>query len=122
MVAEVDAQSEIEIRYHGVPFGHIDGYALDVLAGVLRPSPDRSKPELWNTVKHASPGALRVLFTIGLRVVCRVRIRGLSLLSGRICPVDFTKVADFHLILTLGLADEHGAGEPGFMAQDFYFT
>ena len=35
MVAEVDAQSEIEIRYHGVPFGHIDGYALDVLAGVL---------------------------------------------------------------------------------------
>ena len=35
MVAEVDAQSEIEIRYHGVPFGHIDGYAIDVLAGVL---------------------------------------------------------------------------------------
>ena len=35
MVATVDAQSEIEIRYHGVPFGHIDGYALNVLAGVL---------------------------------------------------------------------------------------
>jgi predicted Zn-dependent peptidase len=35
MVAEVDAQSEIEVRYHGVPFGHSDGYSLEVLAGVL---------------------------------------------------------------------------------------
>ncbi|MDP7004671.1 MAG: pitrilysin family protein [Phycisphaerales bacterium] len=35
MVAEVDAQSQIEIRYHAVPFGHADSYALDILSAVL---------------------------------------------------------------------------------------
>ncbi len=35
MVAEVDAQSSVEVRYHGVPFKHKDSYALDVMAGVL---------------------------------------------------------------------------------------
>lgn len=35
MVAEVDAQSEVEVRYHGVPFGHEDGYALEIMSGVL---------------------------------------------------------------------------------------
>ena len=35
MVAEVDSQSEIEIRYHGVPAGHADGYVLDVVAAIL---------------------------------------------------------------------------------------
>ena len=28
MVAEVDAQSEVEVRYHGVPFGHKTGTRL----------------------------------------------------------------------------------------------
>lgn len=35
MVAEVNAQSEVEVRYHGVPFGHEDGYALDIMSAVL---------------------------------------------------------------------------------------
>ncbi len=35
MVAECDCQPQIEIRYHTVPFGHADSYALDVLAGLL---------------------------------------------------------------------------------------
>ena len=35
MVADVDAQSQIEIRYHAVPFGHSDSYALDILSEVL---------------------------------------------------------------------------------------
>ena len=35
MFADVDAQSEVEVRYHGVPFLHQDGYALEVLAAVL---------------------------------------------------------------------------------------
>jgi predicted Zn-dependent peptidase len=35
MVAECDCQSQIEVRYHTVPFGHRDSYALDVLAGIL---------------------------------------------------------------------------------------
>jgi predicted Zn-dependent peptidase len=35
MVAEVDAQSEVEVRYHAVPFGHEDGYALEIMSAVL---------------------------------------------------------------------------------------
>jgi len=35
MVADVDAQSQVEVRYHGVPFFHKDSYALEVLASVL---------------------------------------------------------------------------------------
>jgi len=35
MIAEVDAQSQIEVRYHGVPAGHNDVYALEILSGVL---------------------------------------------------------------------------------------
>jgi len=35
MVAVVDSQSEIEVRYHAVPAGHIDGYALEIMAAVL---------------------------------------------------------------------------------------
>jgi predicted Zn-dependent peptidase len=35
MVAQVDAQSEVEVRYHAVPAGHIDGYALEIMAAVL---------------------------------------------------------------------------------------
>jgi predicted Zn-dependent peptidase len=35
MIGEVDAQSQVEIRYHAVPFGHKDGYSLEIMAGVL---------------------------------------------------------------------------------------
>jgi len=35
MEAEVDAQPSVEIRYHTVPYGHRDSYALDVLASLL---------------------------------------------------------------------------------------
>lgn len=35
MEAECDCPPQIQIRYHTVPFGHADAYALDVLAGVL---------------------------------------------------------------------------------------
>lgn len=35
MVGEVDAQSQVEVRYHAVPFGHKDGYPLEIMAGIL---------------------------------------------------------------------------------------
>ncbi len=35
MEAECDCPPQVQIRYHTVPFGHADEYALDVLAGVL---------------------------------------------------------------------------------------
>jgi predicted Zn-dependent peptidase len=35
MVAEVEAQPSVEIRYHTVPYGHKDSYVLDVMASVL---------------------------------------------------------------------------------------
>lgn len=35
MNAEADAQPQVEIRYHTVPFQHADSYALDVMASVL---------------------------------------------------------------------------------------
>ena len=35
MDAECDCAPQIQIWYHTVPFGHVDGYVLDVLTGVL---------------------------------------------------------------------------------------
>jgi predicted Zn-dependent peptidase len=35
MRGECDCQPQIQVRYHTVPFGHRDSYALDVLGGVL---------------------------------------------------------------------------------------
>lgn len=35
MYAECDCQSQVEVRYKGVPFGHKDSFALQVMAGVL---------------------------------------------------------------------------------------
>jgi predicted Zn-dependent peptidase len=35
MVAECDCQPQTEVRYHTVPFMHVDSYPLDVLAGLL---------------------------------------------------------------------------------------
>ncbi len=33
--AECDCQPQVEIRYHTVPFGHSDSYALDMMASIL---------------------------------------------------------------------------------------
>ena len=35
MIAECECQPSVEVRYHTVPFGHKDGYALDVLSSIL---------------------------------------------------------------------------------------
>lgn len=35
MRVECDCQPQVEVRYHTVPFKHKDGYALDVLAGLM---------------------------------------------------------------------------------------
>jgi predicted Zn-dependent peptidase len=35
MDAEGDMQPQVEVRYHAVPFGHKDGYALEALGGIL---------------------------------------------------------------------------------------
>ena len=35
MVGEVEAQSQAEVRYHGVPFRHKDSYALEIMSSVL---------------------------------------------------------------------------------------
>lgn len=35
MNAECDCQPQVEIRYHTVPFGHADGYALEMMSNVL---------------------------------------------------------------------------------------
>lgn len=35
LVGEVDAQSQVEVRYHAVPFGHKDSYAFEVMSAVL---------------------------------------------------------------------------------------
>ena len=35
LVGEVDAQSQVEVRYHTVPFGHKDSYIFEVMSAVL---------------------------------------------------------------------------------------
>ncbi len=35
MIAECECQPSVEVRYHTVPFGHKDGYALEVLSSIL---------------------------------------------------------------------------------------
>ncbi len=35
MIASCECQPSVEVRYHAVPFGHKDGYALEVLASIL---------------------------------------------------------------------------------------
>jgi len=35
MIAECDCQPQIEVRYHTVPFMHVDSYALDALDGLM---------------------------------------------------------------------------------------
>ena len=35
LVGDVDAQSQVEIRYHAVPFGHRDSYVFEVMSAIL---------------------------------------------------------------------------------------
>ncbi len=46
MKAECDCQPQVEVRYHTVPFMHVDSYALDILAELLNGRTGRLYKEL----------------------------------------------------------------------------
>ena len=54
LTAECDCQPQLQIRYHAVPFGHADGYALDVIAGVLNGRTGRLYEEMVEGAEIAS--------------------------------------------------------------------
>ena len=54
MTAECDCQPQLQLRYHAVPFGHADGYALDVIAGVLNGRTGRLYEEIVEGAEIAS--------------------------------------------------------------------
>ena len=54
MSAECDCQPQLQVRYHAVPFGHGDGYALDVVAGVLNGRTGRLYEQLVEGAEIAS--------------------------------------------------------------------
>ena len=54
MTAECDCQPQLQVRYHAVPFGHGDGYALDVVAGVLNGRTGRLYEQLVEGAEFAS--------------------------------------------------------------------
>ncbi len=54
MTAECDCQPQLQVRYHAVPFGHGDGYALDVVAGVLNGRTGRLYEQLVEGAEIAS--------------------------------------------------------------------
>jgi predicted Zn-dependent peptidase len=60
MVASVDAQSQIEIRYHGVPFFHKDSSPLEVMASVLNGKTGRLYKNLVEGREIASGASFRV--------------------------------------------------------------
>ena len=60
MVASVDAQSQIEIRYHGVPFFHKDSSPLEVMASVLNGKTGRLYKNLVEGREIASSAGFRV--------------------------------------------------------------
>ena len=60
MVAEVDAQSSVEVRYHGVPFRHKDSYALEVMSGVLNGKTGRLYKSLVEQDEIASSASFGV--------------------------------------------------------------
>ena len=63
MVAEVDAQSQVEVRYHGVPFRHGDSYALEVLSSVLNGKTGR----LYKTMVEGEEIASSARFSVDTR-------------------------------------------------------
>ncbi len=54
LTAECDCQPQLQVRYHAAPFGHADGYALDVIAGVLNGRTGRLYEEIVEGVEIAS--------------------------------------------------------------------
>ena len=54
LTAECDCQPQLQVRYHAVPFGHADGYALDVVAGVLNGRTGRLHEEMIEGAEIAS--------------------------------------------------------------------
>jgi len=60
MVASVDAQSQVEVRYHGVPFMHKDSYALEVMSSVLNGKTGR----LYKAMVEGSEIAASASFTV----------------------------------------------------------
>ena len=60
MVAEVDAQSQVEVRYHGVPFLHKDSYALEVMSSVLNGKTGRLYKTMVEGEEIASGANFRV--------------------------------------------------------------
>jgi predicted Zn-dependent peptidase len=59
MIAEVEAQPSVEIRYHAVPYGHEDSYALDVMASVLNGRTGRLYKSMVEGAGIASGAAAR---------------------------------------------------------------
>ncbi len=59
MTAECDCQPQLQVRYHAVPFGHADGYALDVIAGVLNGRTGRLHRRMVEGAEIASTAAAR---------------------------------------------------------------
>ena len=57
MTAECDCQPQLQVRYHAVPFGHGDGYALDVVAGVLNGRTGRLYEQIVEGAELASSAA-----------------------------------------------------------------
>ena len=63
MVADVDAQSQVEVRYHGVPFFHKDSYTLEVMASVLNGKTGR----LYKSMVEGSEIATSANFRVDTR-------------------------------------------------------
>jgi predicted Zn-dependent peptidase len=59
MNAEVDAQPQVEIRYHTVPFRHADSYALDMMSQILNGRTGRLYKGLVEGREIASSAACR---------------------------------------------------------------
>jgi predicted Zn-dependent peptidase len=60
MVGEVEAQSQVEVRYHGVPFRHKDSYALQIMASVLNGKTGR----LYKSMVEGSEIASGAVFSV----------------------------------------------------------
>ncbi len=59
MSGECDCPPQVEIRYHTVPFGHADSYALDVLSGVLNDRTGRLYKAMIEGAETASSARTR---------------------------------------------------------------
>ncbi|MEM7164154.1 MAG: pitrilysin family protein [Planctomycetota bacterium] len=60
MYAEGDCQPQVEVRYHGVPFGHPDEHALEMAAEILNGRTGRLYKSLVEDQKIASGAGVRV--------------------------------------------------------------